>query len=396
VIDLDMRTLWVWLYLSEALFALLLAIVWSVRRAEQALIYWAAASLCLAIGTLGISLRGQIPDLLSIPAANVFVGLALTLRWAGLRRFAGQPLRASATLAVPLLIGLAFQFRDALGLQVASRVAIVALGGGVYALLIIADARRAQRQERLFMRLVIIAIGSLTVLFEIAMAAHNLLAGPSQHFLAQNPNNAALLLVFLNIFALFDLASFLMVFERQETQLVRRASVDSLTNVLNRAGFNELASRQSRRNGRELRPVSVLVMDLDFFKKVNDSYGHEAGDAVLRAFAQAARTALRPTDLLARAGGEEFWALLPRSNLAEAERIAQRVCDAFRQVRVAFKGQSIAATVSIGVAEANTENETIQAALSRADLALYAAKHEGRDRVVTADAPLAALHAVPA
>ncbi len=246
------------------------------------------------------------------------------------------------------------------------------------------------------MRQVIIAIGSLTVLFEIAMGAHNLLAGPSQYFLAQNPNNTALLLVFLNIFALFDLASFLMVFERQETRLVRRASVDSLTNVLNRAGFNELASRQSRRNGRELRPISVLVMDLDFFKKVNDSYGHEAGDAVLRAFAQAARTALRPTDLLARAGGEEFWALLPRSNLAEAERIAQRVCDGFRHVRVAFKGQSIAATVSIGVAEANTENETIQAALSRADLALYAAKHEGRDRVVTADAPLAALHAVPA
>ncbi len=396
MIQLDMHTLWIWLCLSEFLFSVLLAIVWSVRRAEPALIYWAVASLCLAIGSLGISLRGQIPDLLSIPVANVLVGFALTLRWAGLRRFAGQPLRASAYLALPLLVGLGFQFREALGLQVASRVAIVALGGSIYALLIIVDALRAERLERLLMRRVIIAIGSLMVLFEVAMAAHNLLAGPSQHFLAQSPANATLVLVFLNLFALFDLASFLMVFERQETQLVRRASVDSLTNVLNRAGFADLAGRQSRRNAREGRPVSVMVMDIDFFKKVNDRYGHEAGDAVLRAFAQAARAALRPTDLLARTGGEEFWALLRRADVAEAARIAQRVCDGFRQVRVAFDGHSIVSTVSVGVAEVDPENETIQAALSRADQALYAAKHEGRDRVVTARPALAPVHAVPA
>ncbi len=396
MIEMDIHTLWVWLYLSEVMFSVLLGIVWSVRRAEQALVYWAVGSLCLSVGSLGISLRGQIPDLLSIPIANVLIGLALTLRWAGLRRFAGQPLRTSAYLALPLLIGLVFQFREWLGLQVVSRIIIVALGGAVYAVLITLDGLRAQRQERLFMRQVIVGIGGIMLAFEIAMGAYNLLAGPSQHFLSQSPANATLVLIFLNIFALFDLASFLMVFERQEAQLVRRASVDSLTNVLNRAGFTDLAGRQSRRNARELRPVSVLVMDLDWFKKVNDTYGHEAGDAVLRAFAQATRVALRPTDLLARAGGEEFWALLPRSDLAEAAKVAQRVCDGFRRVRVAFDGHSIAATVSDGVTEVNAEAETIQAALSRADQALYEAKHEGRDRVVTARPALMSQHAVPA
>ncbi len=396
MIELDMHTLWIWMVLAEGLFALLLGVVWSVRRAEPALAYWALASLSLSLGCLGISLRGQLPDWLSIGLANLLFSLSWSLRWAGLRRFAQQPLRLVWVLGPPLLIGLAFQLRNWLHLETSTRVALVALFSGVYAVLMIVDALRAQRQERLVMRSVIIGISVLGVLFEIGITLINLGGGPTQHFLAQNLANATVLLSLLVVSSLYGLSCFLMVFERHEGRLVRDATVDSLTNVLNRAGFGELASRQLQRNFRDSQPLSVLVMDLDHFKKVNDTHGHEAGDAVLRAFAQAARAALRPTDLLARAGGEEFWALLPQCALTEAERSAQRVCDGFRRVRVSHGDQHIAATVSIGVAAVNLATETIQAALARADQALYAAKHKGRDRFVTADAAPSGLHAVTA
>lgn len=382
-----MQTIWTWIVLSEALFALLLGIVWNLRRTEQALIYWAIASACLAVGALGISLRGKLPDLLSIPVANTLFALTWSLRWAGLRRFAGQPLRRHWYLGPPLALGLLFLLREPVGLETAARVALVAAIGGAYALLMIVDAWRAQRDERLVMRRIVIGTSLFTVIGEAALALLSLQSEPGQHFLSQNAVNATVLLGLMSVFALYDLSCFLMVFERHENRLVRAATVDSLTNLLNRAGFSQLSNRQLQRSHRDGKPVSLLVMDLDYFKKVNDHYGHEAGDAVLRAFAQAARAALRPTDLVARSGGEEFWALLPKTDLAEACRIAQRVCDSFRETRVPFDGQQIAATASIGVAEVALQTETIQATLARADQALYAAKHAGRDRVVAAEPP---------
>lgn len=382
-----MQTLWTWIVLSEALFALLLGIVWNLRRTEQALAYWAVGGLCLALGALGVSLRGRVPELLSIPLANLLIALSWSLRWAGLRHFAGQPLRRLGLLAPPLLLGLLFLLRDPIGLETWARVALLAAVGGGYALAMIADAWRAQRDERLVMRRIVIGVSLLTVIGEALIILLSLTATPDQHFLAQNMTNATALLGLMAVFALYDLSSFLMVFERHDRRLVRDATVDSLTNVLNRIGFSELASRQLQRSFRDGRPVSVLVMDLDFFKRVNDSYGHEAGDAVLRAFAQSARASLRPTDLLSRPGGEEFWALLPQTDLDEACGIAQRVCDHFREVRVPFDQHRIAATVSIGAAQVNLPTETIQGALARADQALYAAKHAGRDRVVISPPP---------
>lgn len=382
-----MHTLWIWLVLSEALFAVLLLVVWSLRRTEQALVWWALASASLALGGLAISLRGQLPDLLSIAVGNTLFSLSWALRWAGLRQFAGLRRRLAACLAPPLLLGLAYQFRGMLGLDPGDRVILTAALGGGYALLMTVDALRSQHDEPLVMRRLVIAIGVLAVLLEAAVIGLVATGAEGTQYLSQSAINASVLLGLLSLFSLYDLGCFLMVFERHERKLVRDATVDSLTNVLNRAGFSDLAGRQAQRSRRDRRPAAVLVMDLDHFKRVNDSHGHEAGDAVLRAFAQAARAALRPTDLLARPGGEEFWALLPQADLDEAGRSAQRVCDRFREVRVPFEGQQIAATVSVGVAEVDLAQETVQAAIARADRALYDAKQGGRDRVVAAGPP---------
>jgi diguanylate cyclase (GGDEF)-like protein/PAS domain S-box-containing protein len=172
-----------------------------------------------------------------------------------------------------------------------------------------------------------------------------------------------------------------------EEQLRSLAMVDSLTGAANRRHFVELAQRERERSLRSGASLSLCMFDADHFKAVNDQYGHVAGDHVLSALAQAAKGALRASDVLGRLGGEEFAVLLPDTDLAGAMIVAERVRVAVAktevhssEVRAAGVPGSIHVTVSIGVAELRGD-EPIEAVLKRADRALYAAKDLGRDRV---------------
>lgn len=122
-------------------------------------------------------------------------------------------------------------------------------------------------------------------------------------------------------------------------------------------------------------------MDLDWFKSINDRHGHAAGDFVLQKIAELAQAHLRPGDVLGRAGGEEFYALLPNTNEAEAERVAERVRLAIAQGEFLFAGKQLKMTASIGVAQVGSDEERLEPALARADGALYRAKAAGRNRV---------------
>ena len=179
----------------------------------------------------------------------------------------------------------------------------------------------------------------------------------------------------------------LMPSERLQNQLRRAAQDDALTNLLNRGGFNALSLRQLARCRHAAQPVSVLLMDFDHFKRVNDSHGHDAGDRLLCAFAETVRAQSRASDLVARYGGEEFCALLSNAGPQAAMVIAERIRHCFEQVTVPAEGCELGTTVSIGVAHVGPD-ESINAALQRADQALYAAKREGRNRVTLVPAPV--------
>ncbi len=165
----------------------------------------------------------------------------------------------------------------------------------------------------------------------------------------------------------------------QAFRLEELATHDSLTGAINRRKFNEMIDIEFERVRRYGRPLSFVILDIDHFKRVNDTLGHEAGDQVLVSLAQLLRDGIRTVDTLARWGGEEFVLLLPQVSLSGAADLAERL-------RLDVRARRLPAdvTVSCGVAE-HRPPETPDDLFARADAALYRAKDEGRDRVVVAE-----------
>jgi diguanylate cyclase (GGDEF)-like protein len=171
--------------------------------------------------------------------------------------------------------------------------------------------------------------------------------------------------------------------EEQEARrtLEHLATTDSLTGVLNRRSFIEAAENEVNRFRRYGRPFAVLVMDLDNFKRINDTYGHLAGDRALLTFTSMARRMQRATDQLGRLGGEEFGLLLPETSLSQALKVAERLRAECAAQVITLEGATFGITLSGGVAGVTPEDEKLDDVMRRADAALYRAKEAGRDRV---------------
>ncbi|MBY0243704.1 MAG: diguanylate cyclase [Burkholderiaceae bacterium] len=191
----------------------------------------------------------------------------------------------------------------------------------------------------------------------------------------------------LTALAPLTVASVMMARNELLERLQHAASHDFLTHVLNRSGFLAQADALLATPQLLRRPVAVLMMDIDHFKKVNDTYGHDGGDQVLVGFAAVVQACLRSGDVLGRLGGEEFAVLLPGCGAADAQAIAQRICDAFADHTISLAdGRQVRNTVSIGACCAPRIENDIAAMLSAADAALYRAKEAGRNRVALAPA----------
>lgn len=160
------------------------------------------------------------------------------------------------------------------------------------------------------------------------------------------------------------------------------ASIDPLTKSMTRQQFFNIAESEFLRFSRYHRQLAVLVLDADHFKNINDTYGHYAGDLVLRNLSLVILEQKRTQDTYGRLGGEEFGLLLPETNLAQAKIVAERVRTAWEQTSSIVDGKVIHSTVSIGVAEATNDDQTFEDILRRADRMMYKAKEGGRNKVV--------------
>jgi diguanylate cyclase (GGDEF)-like protein len=169
-------------------------------------------------------------------------------------------------------------------------------------------------------------------------------------------------------------------------RLERLAVTDGLTGLFNHRRFQESLHSELLRCERHKRPLAVLMLDVDFFKKVNDSMGHPAGDDLLRRLAEVLSADLRQTDLISRYGGEEFGVLLPETTKAEAMQVAERMRESVELKMNEGNAWTQRITVSVGVATFPEDGLTAEAVLEAADQALYVAKRQGRNRVTGAKA----------
>jgi diguanylate cyclase (GGDEF)-like protein/PAS domain S-box-containing protein len=164
-------------------------------------------------------------------------------------------------------------------------------------------------------------------------------------------------------------------------KLRRSTSCDHLTGLMNRRAFFEAAQLELQRWGRAPRELSLIMFDADHFKLINDSRGHPAGDAVLRALAASMTAIFRQADLVARVGGEEFVVMLPSTGTAGALAVATRLLQTVEAQTVTVDGSDIRYTISAGVATMDAEVSGLDALIKRADVAMYEAKRKGRNRV---------------
>ena len=165
-------------------------------------------------------------------------------------------------------------------------------------------------------------------------------------------------------------------------QIRTLATVDELTSLANRRYMNEVLTAEERRQHLHDRPVCIALLDIDFFKNVNDRFGHDSGDTVLRTFAAVARGELRGADLLARWGGEEFLLMLPETEVTEALQVLRRMAESVRAITIPGLDIGRDVTFSAGLVQ-RMDGEPFAETISRADKAMYAAKGSGRNKVVT-------------
>lgn len=209
-----------------------------------------------------------------------------------------------------------------------------------------------------------------------------------------NMNSVFLILFFSNIMGAFISNQFqyyrrkryrsyshLMATQRK---LERLANQDPLTELANRRSFIEFGTAEWERFSRYGRDFSILLIDIDHFKLINDQFGHSAGDAALLEFSNQIREMVRASDMLARIGGEEFGLLLPETQKEAALDFARRLGETIRDLKIATEQGVFSFSVSIGVAQAKTSDRNLSDMMNRADRALYEAKDRGRDQICVA------------
>jgi len=332
----------------------------------------ALAPLLWCLSTVLFSMRGSLPDLLSVVLANEVVMFGVLSYHAGNQLFfTGRAQWRAWALAIavcgPLMAWFTWYW-PAYDLR-------LALFTGMMSLLFLQQLRFMLRQPHSFSRTVVALFLGLqsTVLLArllsvlLGQAGVSLLE-PGVMQLAYLSGNAVTILM-------LSVGSVLCATERLRTEFEHLASHDGLTQALTRRAVLARAEQELAWQRRYGDPVSVMMIDLDHFKSINDQFGHQQGDAVLVDFAVRTRQMLRQTDVLGRYGGEEFLVLLPRTDASTASDVAERVRQAPSSPRAPD------CSMSIGVATALGGSETIDALLARADRALYQAKHDGRNRV---------------
>lgn len=357
---------------------------------------WFGANLAMVAALLLVAGRGHIPDVLSIVLSNTMLALSAASYYAGSARFLARPPRwrllFGATLVLTLAIITWRYVFDSVAIRVlvsTSFSAIVCIG---IATLLIRYRPLNRRRYNYWFAAILALIFAAS---QIARGLYFLVLDPQPgDLLFDNVWNTALLTVGAVIMPVMTMSAVMMIHDVMLGEVEHAANHDHMTGALSRKRLETVVAEQIRSARLHGRPLSFLLIDLDHFKRINDTYGHAGGDAVLQEFVQMARSFLRGGDVVGRLGGEEFGVLLPNADAEAALLIADRLREKAAAQVVRGEFGECRYSISGGVATLDREDSFEQLAV-RADRALYAAKHGGRNRVLAdiAGAELPALAA---
>ena len=378
--SLDVRTIVVMLVVSSVLMTVTLALGTRSDRGHG-FVRWNTGLALVALGWLLVTARGMLPDLIAKSAADALLLAGLCSQLAAVLEFGGaRPWGWLQTAPAAALFAVTLPLMDDYALFT------LATGAGYCAAFVatgLAAARLGSNAGPARWMLAGSYLAAAAVLAARTVLVMSEPAGSAGLFSASALHALAFLMLFVAT-SMGSLAFLLMLRERAEGEIRRLAMFDALTGLYNRGAFMDLAERELARARRSMAPVAVLMLDLDNFKRVNDDFGHQAGDRVLKEFSALAGRCLRAGDLLGRYGGEEFCAVLPGATPGQALAIAERI-------RLATAERPIGrlprpTTISVGIANgAAGVAMPLDAAIARADKALYRAKNEGRNRVNALD-----------
>jgi diguanylate cyclase (GGDEF)-like protein len=364
--------------------AMLFAVFWLRSQGATWFAWWSASLLLGCVTALLFMMQPAVDGHRTVGIGIAFLIAAFACCWQGARAFEGRPPLWVAALAFPVAWLASTTFFGAMESVV---VRIVSSSAAIAILLALAGLEFWRgRSEPLPSRWPVIVIFASFCLFMLARIP---MIGILPYPFGALPMEPGYLGAFnLIMFAHTILLSVLFVSlskERLELDQRTKALTDPLTGTLNRRAFIARGERLLARHAYEHAPLSLLFLDLDHFKSLNDRFGHSGGDDVLMSFVDLVNSCIRPTDYLFRIGGEEFCCLLPHTTTVQAHRVAERIRYQFEAAVISVGGTSVKATVSLGIASTQAIGYDLDTLMRRADKAVYAAKRAGRNCVMVAE-----------
>ncbi|MFI5305018.1 MAG: GGDEF domain-containing protein [Nitrospiria bacterium] len=381
--SLDIRTLYFIVVIINIQMAIMMLYVRRINSGYAPAKDWAIGATLISVGVIMVSFRDMMPLFFSIILGYGAILSGQLYLALGIARAAGRrpPWRAGVFILV-LTILVYFHFILG-GITVFERLSIHATTTIIYMAYTIFACLKAPQKE---LRKSFFMVAGLTLICTTGFLLRviDAFSSPLEGFFPTSALQSVSIIFVIVYYCSLGIMFTLIPSQRLQMELKQQASHDSLTQLLNRRGFASHVERDWARTARHEKAISGLMIDIDNFKQINDHFGHDVGDAVLVAVAKEIKESVRKEDVLARYGGEEFIIMLPDTGLQEALIVAERIRCKIQSLDLPELNGKSRISVSIGLSERASVEQSWENLIKMADQALYQAKQEGRNRVFVA------------
>ena len=386
---IDIRSIAFALMLVTGLMAAVLYFVLRAQKTYPGTGFWVLSNFAGTIGFLCLGLRGHIPDLVSIIIGNTLAVGTTALALEGNRRFLELKRESIIPAVLMSAYSITIAFYTYFEPSETARIIISSIVASSLTFLCYrAFAERPGLMDNVVYRTVAMTFLLFSILMALRMVATMSFTTIGQIY-APVWIQSVSFMMFLIFATVWTLNYVVLNSERlneelraKEAELLEKATTDFLTGLSNKRAFDEFASSEIKRSRRYSLPACLVLLDLDHFKKVNDTFGHAGGDKVLAEIGALLKRMTRQHDLVARVGGEEFGLLLTHTDIESGHAVAEAFRREIQHLDIKHAAIKLNVTSSFGVAELR-ESDTLETLIERADQYLYQAKDEGRNRVIS-------------